>query len=84
MRFLPASAWVTPYSVITCTAYICLLTPSALSVGLPVRPLNISCFNAHSYTLHYIPGSLSWASQHSTCPHSWGPQAFTLPSNLLS
>ncbi|MPD00833.1 hypothetical protein E2C01_096334 [Portunus trituberculatus] len=42
----PASAWATPRSVLTCTAYICLMTPSALGVGLPLRPWNIFCSNA--------------------------------------
>ncbi|MPC29230.1 hypothetical protein E2C01_022452 [Portunus trituberculatus] len=83
---LPASSWVTPHSVLTCIAYVCLLTPSALGVGLPLRPWNISCFNAHASSLnilHYAPGSPPWPSQHSTCPPSWRPQASTSPGNLL-
>ncbi|MPC99436.1 hypothetical protein E2C01_094849 [Portunus trituberculatus] len=73
---LPTSAWATPYSVFTCTAYVCLVTTSALGVGLPLRPWNISCFNAHASTLtilHYAPGSSPWLSQHSTSPPSWQP-----------
>ncbi|MPC97636.1 hypothetical protein E2C01_092959 [Portunus trituberculatus] len=84
---LPTSAWTTPRSVLTCIAYVCLVTPSALDVGLPLRPWNISCFNAHASslnTLHYAPGSPPWPSQHSTCPPSWQPQASTPPGNLLS
>ncbi|MPC78313.1 hypothetical protein E2C01_072797 [Portunus trituberculatus] len=60
---------------------------SALGVGLPLRPSNISCSTVHASTptaLHYVPGSLPWASQHSTCPPSWWPQVSTPPSNLLS
>ncbi|MPC92461.1 hypothetical protein E2C01_087552 [Portunus trituberculatus] len=56
---LLASAWATPRSVLTCIAYVCLVTPPALSVGLPLRPWNISCFNAHLSSpniLHYAPG----------------------------
>ncbi|MPC97469.1 hypothetical protein E2C01_092786 [Portunus trituberculatus] len=57
---LSASAWATPCSVLTCTAYVCLMTPSALGVGLPLRPWNISCFITHASTLnilHYAPES---------------------------
>ncbi|MPD06419.1 hypothetical protein E2C01_102233 [Portunus trituberculatus] len=82
----PASGWATPRSVLTCTAYVCLVTPSALGVGLPLMPWNISCFSAHPSTLNilqYAPGSLPWASQHSTCPPSWQPQASTPLGNLL-
>ncbi|MPD04624.1 hypothetical protein E2C01_100321 [Portunus trituberculatus] len=56
----PASARATPCSVLTCTAYICLMRPSALRAVLPLRPWNISCFNAHGSALnilHYAPGS---------------------------
>ncbi|MPC95037.1 hypothetical protein E2C01_090231 [Portunus trituberculatus] len=80
MRFLPTSAWAIPYSVLICIA---ILTPSALGVGLLLRPSNISCFNAHASTLtilHYTP----CPSQHWTCPPTWWPQAFTPPGNLLS
>ncbi|MPC99618.1 hypothetical protein E2C01_095045 [Portunus trituberculatus] len=83
----PASAWATPRSVLTCIAYVCLVTSPALGVGLPLRPWNISCFNAHASSLnilHYAPGSLPWSSQHSTCPLFWRPQASTAPGNLLS
>ncbi|MPC72610.1 hypothetical protein E2C01_066922 [Portunus trituberculatus] len=65
--------------LLTCIAYICLVIPSALGVGLTLRPWNISCFNAHASTfnicnlLHYAPGSLPWRSQHSTCPPFWQP-----------
>ncbi|MPC39066.1 hypothetical protein E2C01_032585 [Portunus trituberculatus] len=38
---LSTSAWATPRSVLTCIAYICLVTPSALGVGLPLRPWNM-------------------------------------------
>ncbi|MPC38484.1 hypothetical protein E2C01_031991 [Portunus trituberculatus] len=72
---LLASAWATPRSVLSCIAYVCPVTPSALGVGLPMRPWNISCFNAHASSiniLHYAPGSPPWPSQHSTCPPSWG------------
>ncbi|MPC81833.1 hypothetical protein E2C01_076469 [Portunus trituberculatus] len=58
---LPASIWATPHSVLTCTAYVCFVTLSALGVGLPLRPWNISCFNVHASTLttlHYAPSSL--------------------------
>ncbi|MPC79306.1 hypothetical protein E2C01_073827 [Portunus trituberculatus] len=82
----PASAWATPCSVLTCTAYVCLVTTFALGVGLPLMPWNISCFSAHASTLnilHYAPGSLPWPSQHSTCPPSWQPEASTPPGNLL-
>ncbi|MPC17180.1 hypothetical protein E2C01_010028 [Portunus trituberculatus] len=64
---LPASAWATPRSVLTCTAYVCLVTTSVLGVGLPLRPLNISCSTTHtsiSTTLHHAHGSLPWPSQH--------------------
>ncbi|MPD05227.1 hypothetical protein E2C01_100958 [Portunus trituberculatus] len=74
-------------SVLTFIAYVCLVTPSALGVGLPLRPWNISCFNAHTSSLnilHYAPGSPPWPSQHLTCPSSWRPQASTPPGNLLS
>ncbi|MPC58372.1 hypothetical protein E2C01_052374 [Portunus trituberculatus] len=71
----PALTCGTPCSVLTCNAYICLVTPSALGVGLPLKPWNI---------LHYAPGSPPWPSQHSTCPPSWQPQAPTPPGNLLS
>ncbi|MPC13621.1 hypothetical protein E2C01_006361 [Portunus trituberculatus] len=83
----PTSAWATPRSVLTCTAYVCLVTPSVLGVGLLMRPWNISCFNAHASTLkilHYAPGSPPWPSQHSTCPPSWQRHASTPPGNLLS
>ncbi|MPD00020.1 hypothetical protein E2C01_095468 [Portunus trituberculatus] len=63
------------------------MVPSALGVELPLRPWNISCFNAHASTLnilHYAPSSPPWPSQHSTCPPSWWPQASTAPGNLLS
>ncbi|MPC54084.1 hypothetical protein E2C01_047991 [Portunus trituberculatus] len=33
----PTSAWTTPRSKLTCTTYVCLVTPSALGVGLPLR-----------------------------------------------
>ncbi|MPC33397.1 hypothetical protein E2C01_026746 [Portunus trituberculatus] len=55
----PASALATPRSVLTCTTYVCLMTPSALGVGLPLRPWNISCFSAHASTLN----TLHYASQ---------------------
>ncbi|MPC42056.1 hypothetical protein E2C01_035669 [Portunus trituberculatus] len=48
---LPASAWATPHSVLTCTAYVCLLIPSAHGVGLSLRPSNIS-FHSHRSALH--------------------------------
>ncbi|MPD04395.1 hypothetical protein E2C01_100080 [Portunus trituberculatus] len=54
---MPTSSWATPRSVLTCTTYVCLVSPSALGVGLPLRPWNISCSNAtlplspHSSTL---------------------------------
>ncbi|MPC71286.1 hypothetical protein E2C01_065558 [Portunus trituberculatus] len=48
----PTSAWATPHSVLICTAYVCLVTPSVLGVGLPLRPWNISCFSAHASTQH--------------------------------
>ncbi|MPC87039.1 hypothetical protein E2C01_081887 [Portunus trituberculatus] len=83
----PASAWATPRSVLTCTTYVCLVIPSALGVGLPLSPWNISCFNAHASSLnmlHYALGSPPWPSQHSTCPPSWQPQEFTSSGNLLS
>ncbi|MPC53845.1 hypothetical protein E2C01_047747 [Portunus trituberculatus] len=54
------SAWATPRSVLTCTAYVCLVTPSASGVRLPLRPWNISCFNAHASTQH--TGLRSWLS----------------------
>ncbi|MPC56035.1 hypothetical protein E2C01_049984 [Portunus trituberculatus] len=38
----------------TCTAYVCLVTPSALGVGLPLRPWNISYFSAHASTLNTL------------------------------
>ncbi|MPC58968.1 hypothetical protein E2C01_052981 [Portunus trituberculatus] len=63
----PASAWATPRSVLICTTYVCLMIPSVFDVGLPLRPWNISCFNAHAFTLtilHYAPGSPPWPSQH--------------------
>ncbi|MPC90542.1 hypothetical protein E2C01_085533 [Portunus trituberculatus] len=75
--------WATPRSVLTCIAYVCLVTPSALGVALPLSPWNISCFNAHASSLNilnYAPGSPPWPSQHSTCPPSWRPQASTFPS----
>ncbi|MPC76945.1 hypothetical protein E2C01_071382 [Portunus trituberculatus] len=84
---LPATGWATPRSVLTCIAYVCLMTPSALGVRLPLRPWNISCFNAHASSLnilHYAPGSTPCPSQHSTCPPSWRPQASTPLDNLLS
>ncbi|MPC71031.1 hypothetical protein E2C01_065298 [Portunus trituberculatus] len=84
---LPASSWATQRSVLTCIAYVCLMIPSALGVGLPLRPSNISCFNAHASSLnilHHAPGSPPWPSQHSTCPPSWRPQASTPLGNLLS
>ncbi|MPC76864.1 hypothetical protein E2C01_071298 [Portunus trituberculatus] len=83
----PASSWATPRSVLTCTAYVCLVTPSALGVGLPLMPWNISCFNAHPSTLNilqYAPSFPPWPSQHSTCPPSWWLQASTPHGNLLS
>ncbi|MPC95467.1 hypothetical protein E2C01_090681 [Portunus trituberculatus] len=87
-QLLPASAWATPRSVLSCIVYVCLVTTSALGVGLSLRPWNISCFNAHASSLnilHYAPGSLPWPSQHSTCPSPWRPQqASTSPGNLLS
>ncbi|MPD00190.1 hypothetical protein E2C01_095648 [Portunus trituberculatus] len=58
---LPASIWATPCSVLTCTAYVCFVTLSALGVGLPLRPWNI-CFNAHASTLN----TLHYASRLST------------------
>ncbi|MPC82306.1 hypothetical protein E2C01_076964 [Portunus trituberculatus] len=82
----PSSAWATPSSVLICTVYVCLVTPSALSVGLPLRPWNISCSNAHAFTLttpQYAHGSPPWSSENSTCPPSWRLQASTSPSNLL-
>ncbi|MPC85695.1 hypothetical protein E2C01_080479 [Portunus trituberculatus] len=48
----PASAWATLRSVLTCTTYVCLVTPSALGVRLLLRPWNISCINAHASTQH--------------------------------
>ncbi|MPC90127.1 hypothetical protein E2C01_085098 [Portunus trituberculatus] len=67
----PASAWATPCSVFTCTAYVCLVTPSALGVGLPLRPWNVSCFNAHASTLNigttlpaHHPGHLNTRTAH--------------------
>ncbi|MPC51601.1 hypothetical protein E2C01_045450 [Portunus trituberculatus] len=50
----PASAWATPCLVLTCTAYVCLVTSSALGVGLPLRLWNISYFNAHASTLNTL------------------------------
>ncbi|MPC90848.1 hypothetical protein E2C01_085851 [Portunus trituberculatus] len=53
------SACATPHSVLTFTAYVCLMIPSAFGVGLPLRPSHISCSTAHSSTpttLHYAPG----------------------------
>ncbi|MPC45241.1 hypothetical protein E2C01_038935 [Portunus trituberculatus] len=38
--------------LLTCTSYVCLVAPSNLGVGLPLRPWNISCFNAHASTLN--------------------------------
>ncbi|MPC83858.1 hypothetical protein E2C01_078578 [Portunus trituberculatus] len=35
MHFLPTSAWATPYSVLTCTAYVCLLTSSTDGPPIP-------------------------------------------------
>ncbi|MPC19029.1 hypothetical protein E2C01_011933 [Portunus trituberculatus] len=84
---LPTSVRATPRSVLTCIAYVDLVTTSALGVGLPLRPWNISCFIAHASSLnilHYAPGSPPQPSQHSTCPPSWRPQAYTSPGNLLS
>ncbi|MPC74952.1 hypothetical protein E2C01_069335 [Portunus trituberculatus] len=73
----PASAWATPRSVLVCTAYVCLVTPSALGVGLPLRQWNISCFNAHASTLNilhntrpaHLPGSLRRLPFLATCCH---------------
>ncbi|MPC16754.1 hypothetical protein E2C01_009589 [Portunus trituberculatus] len=62
------------HSVLTCTAYICLLIPYALGVGLSLRPSNISCSTVHASTptaLHYTPGSPPWASEHLSCLPSW-------------
>ncbi|MPC72611.1 hypothetical protein E2C01_066923 [Portunus trituberculatus] len=58
----PASAWATPRSVFTCTAYVCLLTPSALGVGLPLKPWNNSCFNSLTSTLNIRTALRSWLS----------------------
>ncbi|MPC76944.1 hypothetical protein E2C01_071381 [Portunus trituberculatus] len=82
----PTSAWATPRSVLTRTTYVCLLIPSALGVGLPLRPCKISCFNAPTSTLnilHYAPGSQPWPSQHSTCPLSWQPAVLRLTCAFL-
>ncbi|MPC55264.1 hypothetical protein E2C01_049196 [Portunus trituberculatus] len=47
---------VWPYTVLlTCIAYVCLVTTSALGVGLSLRPWNISCFNAHASSLIMLP-----------------------------
>ncbi|MPC76943.1 hypothetical protein E2C01_071380 [Portunus trituberculatus] len=73
--------------LLTCPSYVCLVAPSVLGVGLPLRPWNISYFNAHVSILnilHYAPGSPPWPSQHSIFPPSWRPQASTPPGNLLS
>ncbi|MPC83504.1 hypothetical protein E2C01_078216 [Portunus trituberculatus] len=81
-----AFAWATPRSVLTCTAYVCLVITSALGVGLPLRPRNIFCFNAHASTLnilHYAPSSLPRPSHHSTCPHSWQPAVLCLTCAFL-
>ncbi|MPC09210.1 hypothetical protein E2C01_001813 [Portunus trituberculatus] len=45
----PAFTWVIPHSELTCTTYICLLSPSALASTLT--------------TLHYALGSPPWPSQ---------------------
>ncbi|MPC43537.1 hypothetical protein E2C01_037186 [Portunus trituberculatus] len=85
----PSSAWATPHSVLTYTVYVCLITTSALGVGLPLRPSNISCSIAFAFTpttLYHAQGSLPWPSQHSTYPPSWRPQeSMSTPhGNLLS
>ncbi|XP_045107704.1 uncharacterized protein LOC123502605 [Portunus trituberculatus] len=56
-----ASAWDTQHSPHTCTAYVCLLIPSALGVGLFLRPLSISCSTAHASTPH-CTALRSWLS----------------------
>ncbi|MPC83857.1 hypothetical protein E2C01_078577 [Portunus trituberculatus] len=70
---LPASTWATPHSVLTCTAYICLVTPSALGVGLPPEALEHFLLQYHASTLtvlQYAHGPPPWPSQHLTCPRS--------------
>ncbi|MPC58967.1 hypothetical protein E2C01_052982 [Portunus trituberculatus] len=47
--------------MLTCIAYVCLVTPSAFGVGLPLRPWNISCFSAHATTLNTLHYA-SWLS----------------------
>ncbi|MPC32069.1 hypothetical protein E2C01_025372 [Portunus trituberculatus] len=75
-----AFAWATRHLQLTCTVCACLLIPIALSYC-------ISCPAAHASTptaLHYAPSCPSWASQHSTCPPYWRPQASTPLGNLQS
>ncbi|MPC39851.1 hypothetical protein E2C01_033400 [Portunus trituberculatus] len=46
----PTSSWATPRSVLTYTAYICLVTTSVLGIRLSHRPSNISCSTVHAST----------------------------------
>ncbi|MPC62655.1 hypothetical protein E2C01_056744 [Portunus trituberculatus] len=76
----PASAWATPCTVLTCTAYVCLVTPSDLGVGLPLShgtfPASMPTLPLSTYVLHYAPQALR-PGHHNTQP--------VLPSgNLLS
>ncbi|MPC62422.1 hypothetical protein E2C01_056507 [Portunus trituberculatus] len=53
----PTSAWATPRSVLTCTAYVCLVTPSVLGIGLPetIEHFLFHCPRFHNY--HTAPRS---------------------------
>ncbi|XP_045136349.1 uncharacterized protein LOC123519276 [Portunus trituberculatus] len=70
--------------LVTCT---CPLTHTAHGAGLYPKPSNTSFSTAHAFTLTvlcYVPDSLPWTWQHSTCPPCWRQQAFTRHGNPLS
>ncbi|MPC80632.1 hypothetical protein E2C01_075216 [Portunus trituberculatus] len=82
----PASTWATPHSVLTCTAYVCLLIPSALGIALPLSPsfhshCNALCswLSALGITTLNLPTLLAASSIHP----SWKPAGHHLTCAFL-